>query len=565
MLTNRGRWLLLLAICGGTLGTLQNRELLVLVSLALLLWMLFEWILFRWRVEFVCRGLEVTRRFDGRRRVPTLWMGRPVTVQIKVKPTTPGGIPFLRVHDFLSVGLEAKDDGHIIQTNLRGPLKYEYQLIPTAAGRFNLPGVCARMCDLHGMFYAQRFLPCAHSVRVMPSCLPADSLPPLTKRHNALMPPGMHRFLRAGSGPELLELREYQPGDPPKSIAWKVSARKNTLMTRQYETEVPVRVTLFADGSVGARVGLPGHRALDSVVTLAATLAKAVMSDRDPVRLIQYGDSQTSMVKHGAGERHLFRILDALADMSFSHDRGPVSMSHKAIEQAWTVCEDLYPELLEPGLNRVPFTFFPIIPEERRWLKRRMRLATVFAELYQLPGDATMRLAYDDPVMARYLFQFLNQVGAPWTDAVYNAHGTNVVAGHGRLGTLASALTRAVAMAKDNEVFVLLSDLIDHAGQLGRLLDAVRVARSRHHRVVVICPWPAPIADEKLSDLPADIAEMTLRAEQERLQRASEQLRSEFRRLQVPFAMATDEKLVRLVLAEAGLAKGGRTSLVGAS
>lgn len=321
------------------------------------------------------------------------------------------------------------------------------------------------------------------------------------------------------------------------------------------------------------------------------------MAERDPVGLIQYGDSETSVLKHGNGERHLFRILDALANMSFRNNPD-ARLSQEAFDQAYSLCEDLYPQLLDPEINVVPFAFLPSrgLTQKRRTLsdgflrrlirgisrivffwrllgrfskrrqshRQRMQLGAVLSVLYELPADATVRLAYDEAVMARYVYRFLTDHGAPWTDAVYNSKGANIAATHGRLGTLADTITRAVAFAKDNEVFVLIVDLIDHAGTLGRLKDAVRVARARNHRVVVICPWPAPVAAENLAGLPDDIIEITRRAERYRLEEAAERLRTELRRLGIPFAMATEGKSVRLVLAEAGMAKDARTTRVGA-
>src|SRR5439155_22878703 len=52
-------------------------------------------------------------------------------------------------------------------------------------------------------------------------------------------------------------LRDYLPGDPPKTIAWKVSARRDRLITKEFESEVPVRCTLFVDISHSVRVGPP--------------------------------------------------------------------------------------------------------------------------------------------------------------------------------------------------------------------------------------------------------------------------------------------------------------------
>ncbi len=602
MVTNQGKWLMLLSACGAGVGLASGRGLLSLVGLSVLCWVLLEWMLFRWRVFVVTRALRVSRTINDGEPPTTLWMGRPVQIRFQVELqglSGTGGLPFVQFHDFLPAGLETSDHANFVQACLRRDLVHDYQMTPKAAGRFTMPGICARISDLHGLFFAQRFLRVEHAFRVMPSPIQADSFPQMTKPHNSMMPPGIHRFLKAGAGAELLELREYVPGDPPKSIAWKVSARKDTLMTRQYETEVPARVTMFVDGSAGARVGLPGHRAVDSIVETAASVAKAVMTERDPVGLIQYGDSETSVLKHGNGERHLFRILDTLANMSFRNNPD-ARLSQDAFDQAHSLCEDLYPELFDPDINSVPLAFLPsrglkqkqnLKPRSAmrgclgvigffcfgfigvisghltaRWRghRQRMQLGAVLSVLYDLPVDGTVRLAYDEAVLARYTYRFLTDHGAPWTDAVYNSRGANIAATHGRLGTLADTITRAVVLARDNEVFVLIADLIDHAGTLGRLEDAIRVARARKHRVVVICPWPAPVDAEKLTNLPEDIIGITREAERYRLNEAAEKLRAEFRRLGIPFAMATEGKSIRLVLAEAGMAKDARTMRVGA-
>jgi uncharacterized protein (DUF58 family) len=46
------------------------------------------------------------------------------------------------------------------------------------------------------------------------------------------------------SGDELHQLRPYRAGDPPRSIAWKHSARRDTLLVREYEKPVGVDVLL---------------------------------------------------------------------------------------------------------------------------------------------------------------------------------------------------------------------------------------------------------------------------------------------------------------------------------
>src|SRR5207237_8379223 len=111
--------------------------------------------------------------------------------------------------------------------------------------------------------------------RVLPPLAGARGHIPSVKRHNLIPLMGAHRHRRPGSGSELLDLRDYLPGDPPKMIAWKASARRDRLMTKEFESEVPVRCTLFVDASASVRVGPPGRNALARLVEIGAAVAQA--------------------------------------------------------------------------------------------------------------------------------------------------------------------------------------------------------------------------------------------------------------------------------------------------
>src|SRR5205807_3871464 len=105
--------------------------------------------------------------------------------------------------------------------------------------------------------------------RILPGTLVGKVGGATKKRTNELPPPGIHRLRQPGSGSELLDLRDYIPGDPPRTIAWKVSARRDKLITKEFESEVPVRCTLFLDTSNSVRLGPPGKVPLARLVEIA--------------------------------------------------------------------------------------------------------------------------------------------------------------------------------------------------------------------------------------------------------------------------------------------------------
>ena len=68
---------------------------------------------------------------------------------------------------------------------------------------------------------------------------PEQDGPPLPDRGN-----GGQRAKPTSAGDDIHQLRPYRPGDAPRAIAWKASARATHLLTREYEQRVDADVLL---------------------------------------------------------------------------------------------------------------------------------------------------------------------------------------------------------------------------------------------------------------------------------------------------------------------------------
>lgn len=567
MLTPRGHFLLILGIVGTGVGVLNAQELLALTSLSVLVWLFFEWVQFRWRADILLRGFRCERTVNGS-EAPTgrVWTLRTVRVSVRIIPVSAIRIPWLRVEDILPESLECADHRNVVDAHLQGDeaFGFSYAVTPRGAGTAILPGVTVRFSDLQGLFATQRFLPCRQSFRILPTCIDVESNRQMTKQVNSLPPPGVHRMQRAGMGSELLELREYIPGDPPKSIAWKVSAKRDVLMTRQYESEVPVRTTLFVDASFGTRFGAFGMRPIDQIILVAASIARATISLRDPVGMVWFNNAHSRAIPSGLGERHFYRLLDELSACADQTNPPMARLSESLLNYTWSALQDRHPELLHPRNNQIPFRLFPLRPHLRFLSQRRTRLAAALTEIYSLPTSASARLQQDDLQFASLCQRFLAESGLAWTWPVVERRGREVHDWDARFDTLTAAVTSAVARGRDNELFVLLLDLVDYTGSLERLKQIVRLARARHHRVVLICPWPDEnMQPEPASDPDSDRDEIELlveRAERARLSAATERLKRELRRLGVPVAFMASRRAIQLTLIEADLARSGRSA-----
>src|SRR5262245_59150729 len=85
--------------------------------------------------------------------------------------------------------------------------------------------------------------------------------------------PGLHGSPFHGASVEFRDYREYQPGDDPRRLDWRLYARNDRLYVRRYEQETNARAYLLCDAS--ASMGYRGRRAWASKLEAAQVLALA--------------------------------------------------------------------------------------------------------------------------------------------------------------------------------------------------------------------------------------------------------------------------------------------------
>ncbi|MEZ6034114.1 MAG: DUF58 domain-containing protein [Planctomycetaceae bacterium] len=566
-MTGLARWLAFPAIAGFYLGVLREQTGLALLSLAVLVWLMTEWLLFSWRLWFELPHLRFERLVNGRSEATgTLWADRIVDVDVRINTSRIGISSQVRIRDVVPENMDVIERQHevLIRSRVRVAV-FRYRARVLGAGQLRLPGFRIVVQDHHGFFRSERFVPCIQTFRVLPAFKAAGDPQPIVKRINSQPQHGIHRLQRSGMGSELLELREYAAGDPPKSIAWKVSARRNKLMTRQYESEVPVRLQLFIDGTIGTRTGGFGLRLLDQLNYVAASVAKAAISVGDPVGAVLFDERGIRRIPAATGDRGFYRLLDALADFSVNPAPIPDRLTTRLIDTVMSVAADRFPELLDERVNQVPFLLLPIAPWKHRRLRDRYRLAAVIAQVYKLSPTKQLQLVYDDALMATFAQHFLSQSGMSWLEPVISIRDRGFHDGMARMEMLSTALTRGVTQARDNEVFVVLADLLECVPGLPHLMPAVKLALARHHRVAFVCPSPTFVRPtEKSTALRSTSAEdLLLAAEQTRTRELAGRLQYELRRIGATVSISGEANAIGLVLSEMAIARTGRLAVGG--
>jgi uncharacterized protein (DUF58 family) len=108
-------------------------------------------------------------------------------------------------------------------------------------------------------------------------------------------------------------LREYRPGDHPRFIHWKATARHQKLMVRDNERYEKRKVTLVLDTRPLRRAQARRTEAVfERAVSLAASLAVALVREGSMVRLCAFAPERI-VTRFGLGAEHLKEILRILA------------------------------------------------------------------------------------------------------------------------------------------------------------------------------------------------------------------------------------------------------------
>lgn len=91
---------------------------------------------------------------------------------------------------------------------------------------------------------------------------------------------------QAGTGGEFLSVREYRPGDPPRHVHWRTTARAGRLIVKEFAEEQQPALTLALDLRRAACLGGEDDNTLELGIKLAASLARHAHERGLPVRLL---------------------------------------------------------------------------------------------------------------------------------------------------------------------------------------------------------------------------------------------------------------------------------------
>jgi uncharacterized protein (DUF58 family) len=198
----------------------------------------------------------------------------------------------------------------------------------------------------------------------------------------------------SGQSLELRELREHQPGDALRKVAWKASARRGQLLVRDDEQEHRHLLWFVLDASVELWAGRPSEAALDDAINRVASMIRQALSRGDRVGLCIVAARTLARIPPDQGANHQRRLFEALARATSTLDADRSGLDEQ--DAAAVVLEHLRP--IDPkGTRRVSSRDLDAIALLARRTLERSQLA---------PQPEPLGISPRDRLLRRYLAVF---------------------------------------------------------------------------------------------------------------------------------------------------------------
>jgi len=186
-----------------------------------------------------------------------------------------------------------------------------YKLRPTKRGEYDF-GAVNIFCSILLRLVQRRFrYDNGKILPVYPSFLQMQKYE-LAAFSNFLEERGIKKQRRIGNTFEFEQIKEYVQGDDPRTINWKATARRNTLMVNQYQEEKSQPVYAIIDKGRLMKMPFDGLSLLDYAINASLVILNIALKKDDKAGLITFSNKMSTALMAEKKSGQLFKIQEAL-------------------------------------------------------------------------------------------------------------------------------------------------------------------------------------------------------------------------------------------------------------
>jgi uncharacterized protein (DUF58 family) len=260
--------------------------------------------------------LPPRRRIDARRTIPeTLGLGDRQDAVLEIESRWRWPFHATIAHEMPpSVVI---DDPPPVDLPAHGAVGIPMPFTPMRRGRIQAGDVALRATGRLGLLARIIRLPLSAESTVVPSLANVRRFRLLAMQHR-LQDVGIRALRRRGEGRSFAGLREYVPGDDPRNIDWKSTARHERMMLREFTIERSQTVMTLVDCGRAMTQMAGGFARIEHVLSAALLLTDVAAVSGDQVGALAFDDTVRAFVPPQRGRAALGSVRQALSGVNAS-------------------------------------------------------------------------------------------------------------------------------------------------------------------------------------------------------------------------------------------------------
>ncbi len=331
-LTGSGKWIFLTGVCLSLAGAVLGEPVLVAfgqVPFVLLLGALGLALPAGRAVDR--RQVQLTPGEPGEEpKTLSLRVGQEKTLLVWVENGASTAVRLEELRPVTHGGLEVTALESVLWIEPQTARRIEVTVKATGMGRASLQGFDIRVADRFGLISLRDYLPCLQVAEVYPRPTREErrrSVKTFPKLRSA---PQQLANRRTRAGMDLRELRDFEPGDPLRNVAWKATVRQRRLIAKSFDEEETHVELLALDVSSSMRAGQ--ETKFEESVDLVSELASELLESGLDVGLWTFDSMVYGRVDVGRGRAQFRRIQRHLVGLNSMVDPVRTALDEEALE-----------------------------------------------------------------------------------------------------------------------------------------------------------------------------------------------------------------------------------------
>jgi uncharacterized protein (DUF58 family) len=217
----------------------------------------------------------------------------------------------LQIYDRLPVQFQERDFVMELALESRSENSISYNVSPFERGEYQFGKLYIYVASFLGLVEKRYVFNEEKVAKVYPSVLQMKKMELMALSRVSTFE-GIKKMRRIGHNYEFEQIKDYVQGDDIRSINWKATGKRHSLMVNQFQDERAQQVYIVIDKSRSMELRFKEMRYLDYAINSALIIANIALKKYDKAGLITFSKHVGATLRAERSKVHLRKILEQL-------------------------------------------------------------------------------------------------------------------------------------------------------------------------------------------------------------------------------------------------------------